>query len=465
MKATFSRIFCLLLMLTLLPLAALGEGREDEPVIRSEFTFQPRFYASGFPDDGEMNYQDWETFLNKLTISGTSDVQRPLTPVDSYTLMEAALCINGKEAIPFRYENYGYSRFVTSPALGGDTVYFNMLNFDIFMLKPYIFLDLPTNLLSMLIYPEQFTDCYNRMAELFTAQTEGQSFLSWDAVYDLASTLSTKMANDKYSRYECLCSGLLSQIYGSDLVFGDLCSLAESLEIMDPEQQGLTILREGGETRYLLGEVPLITCTETSFSMTLTGASSGYTYTGGYERQGDTLRVFVSAEWDGEFRLGAEMTASGLFTEENNLQAAGDIVTRVWGPAISENLDTEEINFTLQYEKTLSSSLYPREETLAVTLLHPETGSPCLGFEYRALVSEVSGEEVINRIDDYKAQDLPETFCMNNASLEVYKEKYLKTLALSLVPVVLEVPGGVISDLVFFVTDSGILSVLGIELY
>ena len=136
MKATriLSRAAALLLCLTLLPVYALADTvNPDLPVTQSDFDLSLRLHADGFPDDGAAHYQDWQTFLDQVSLKGTINTQLFLNPF-SRVGMDASLCLNGKELIPLEYDGYYSFRYVRSPALDGASVHFQMNNFLEFML-------------------------------------------------------------------------------------------------------------------------------------------------------------------------------------------------------------------------------------------------------------------------------------------------------------------------------------------
>ena len=125
----------LVLCLCLLPMAALAQSPDDYPVSHSDFELSFHLNADGFPNDGAAHYQDWETFLDKISIRGEADIRRFLHPL-SRTYVNAAIFLNGKSVVPFEYDNY-YSdfRYLRSAALGGASVFFHFRNFLQFMLK------------------------------------------------------------------------------------------------------------------------------------------------------------------------------------------------------------------------------------------------------------------------------------------------------------------------------------------
>ncbi|MFH1879803.1 MAG: hypothetical protein ABIK64_03310, partial [Bacillota bacterium] len=151
MKTLALRIFALILCL-LLPAAALADTYlSKEDAVHAEFTLGFGLHAGGFPKS-EAHLKDWEAFLSELSLRGSLDGQAFLEP-ESRVYMEAALCVDGEEKIPFTYDGYHSYRYLISPMFMNDSIHFQMHNFFDFMLKPYYFMELPTQYLALLLYP------------------------------------------------------------------------------------------------------------------------------------------------------------------------------------------------------------------------------------------------------------------------------------------------------------------------
>ena len=82
-----------------------------------------------------------------------------------------------------------------------------------------------------------------------------------------------------------------------------------------------------------------------------------------------------------------------------------------------------------------------------------------MGYTYEAELQELPPDVLFDL--EYDHQD--DFFHLNESFLNEYKERYLPTIALSMVPFVLEMPAGVISDAVAFLDATGLLAFLGIE--
>ena len=151
----YRRVTALAVALCLLVLPALTLADTylpDGPVTHVDFTTELKLHADGFPASAA-HLRDWETFLNKLDLRGSMDALAMLTP-ESRVYLNAALRLNGKDQIPFVYDGYHSYRYLISPAFNNEVLFFQMHNFLEFMLKPYYYMELPTQYLGLLMYPE-----------------------------------------------------------------------------------------------------------------------------------------------------------------------------------------------------------------------------------------------------------------------------------------------------------------------
>ena len=143
----------LALCLCVLPTLALADTYlPDGEVTHTDFTLDVSLHADGFPQS-KAHLSDWETFLNKLDIKGSIDTLAMFTPT-SRVYLNGALRLNGKSQIPFVYDGYHSYRYLITPALNNEPLFFQMHNFLEFMLKPYYYMELPTQYMALLMYPE-----------------------------------------------------------------------------------------------------------------------------------------------------------------------------------------------------------------------------------------------------------------------------------------------------------------------
>ena len=177
MKVAFRRALTLVLALCLAALPALSAADTylpDGEVTHVDFTLATALHPEAFPA-GKAHLADWAAFLRKLDIKGSMDALAMLTP-QSRVYLSGALRLNGDAQIPFVYDGYHSYRYFISPALGNEVLFFQMHNFLEFMLKPYYYMELPTQYLGLLMYPEASyylgDSFYTPVAEALTAARE-----------------------------------------------------------------------------------------------------------------------------------------------------------------------------------------------------------------------------------------------------------------------------------------------------
>jgi len=201
----FSRICAIALTLCLLaPLTSAGADTylPDGEVTHADFSLGLSLHADGFPASAT-HLADWETFLNKLRLRGSTDILALFTP-DSRTYLKGALQLNGKDQIPFVFDGYHSYRYLISPALNNEPIFFQMHNFLEFMLKPYYYMDLPTQYLALLLYPDAAwwigDSYYTPVAELLAnarqAALSGDSAPTADSQEDVSADDDSQVTDD-----------------------------------------------------------------------------------------------------------------------------------------------------------------------------------------------------------------------------------------------------------------------------
>ena len=155
MKQAIRRALTLVLVLCLATLPALSVADTylpDGEVTHVDFTLSAAVHPEGFPATGA-HLSDWASLLQKLDVKASMDALALLDP-QSRVYASGALRLNGKDQIPFVYDGYHSYRYLLSPALGNEALFFQMHNFLEFMLKPYYYMALPTQYLGLMMYPE-----------------------------------------------------------------------------------------------------------------------------------------------------------------------------------------------------------------------------------------------------------------------------------------------------------------------
>lgn len=453
MKTTIlRRVIAACLCLCMLPAMAMAYNGDDTPVTRSDFSFRLYLNADAFPNDGLAHYEDWEAFLDRISIRGSSDAQHPFRFLNRVT-MDASLYLDEESKIPFFYDSYMTYRYLRSPALRGEFLHFHMDNFFQFMLKGYYFMGLPTQLIALPMYPEAGIDLYERYMDILsrTLAGEGSRVIDYDMLYEMCQELSAFAQADEMERLYYFLTCLLFDVGLSDMVLDRLCYSEDWLDYLDPESAGLTITADGGTETWTLGETTVFVKTEDGFTLTLPDYE-GYEFVVSLSRSEMQFRAQIHL--DGAEYLGLLIEADSL-PGADALEAEGRVTFTVSGDALYE----ETAPVTLAYDFTRASVSLPSSSRLNVAWVHPETDQPAVGFVYEADHTGVSPDVFEEKIYPLR-QDF---FTLNDSFLAEYKERFLPTIALGAAPILLETPAGVISDIIAFMDETGLLAFLGIE--
>ncbi|MCE5342825.1 MAG: hypothetical protein LLF96_04445 [Eubacteriales bacterium] len=496
MKHTFlARLCALALTLCLAAAPALSHAETwlpDGEVTHADFTLGLQLHADAFPQS-QAHLNDWETFLRKLSLRGSMDALAMFTP-NSRVYLDAALQLNGEDQFPFVYDGYYSYRYLLSPALGGEILYFQMYNFLEFMLKPYYYMELPTQYLALLLYPNAAywlgDSYYTPVAEMLTqarenalaAQEEASASavagandpttilvaspadaqedeltynIPYEDLYELCETLDLIVNDDvDLSRAYFFFTCLLTDLYASDMTLEILGNLEYELDALDPDQNGMTVVQTPDSLTCTIGDTSVFTQTSdgdaTAFTLTLPTAE-GYELTLNYRwtpsATGAALSAALGVTSDGEQAILLTAEGEGL-PQEGDLDGEGSLTLGVSGAMLESEPSPQ--TFTFAWSRDAAQKPY----TLGATLnwLHPDTGKPALTLVFNGKLSTVDKSVFVD--GDYPQNDF---FSLNETYLEGYKERLMKTMILKLTPIALEMPAGVIDDIFRFADDTDIL--------
>ena len=449
MKTILCRLTALLLCLCLLPAFAFADTNHGTPVTRSDLVLNFDVYPEGFPDDGLAHYEDWKTFLDKISLQGEMRAQKFLSPY-SRVMLDGGVYLNGKNVIPFEYDGYYSFRYLRTPAFGGASVHFQMFNFFQFMLKPYYYMGLPTQLIALPMYPEAAVEMWQKyagpMAEVLGG--EGSRTVSYEELYALCEELDLIITEDDYFKAYYFLTCLFID-FGLDWTLQDKLGYLEYwLDYLDPEQQGLTITAEGENETWVLGETTVFEKNAEGFSVYLPD-EEGYEFCFDWANDGDNLSAAFVVNLEGGEYLNARLAVDGMESGE------GAVHIDVTGDGMWYDIPHTE----LHYRFTRTAEALPYSVSFEADYVHPETGLPCIGLKYAADMDEMDYTGVYDRPIDN--QD--DFFMLNESFLSEYKERFLPTIALAATPIALELPAGVISDVIGFMETTGLLTFMGIE--
>lgn len=456
-RSLLTRLMALALCLCLAPMCALADTNDGTPVTRSDFSLTFEVTPENCPENGEHHYADWKTFLNKLAVKGVVDTQSFLSPY-SRVYLNGGIYLNGRNAVPFEYDGYYSFRYLRSDALGGASVHFQMFNFFQFMLKGYYFLDLPTQLLALPLYPEATTALLwsygDPIRETFAG--EGDRTVSYKELHKLCETLEQLAQDDPNDAIYYYLSCLLVKVEGQDAAMERLQNMTAWLDFLDPEKKGMTITRTEGGERYEIGGTTLLETDEAGFSLHLPD-SEGYALDVRYARKDGALSCTAAILRGEEARLNASLSMDGL-PEDGALSAGGAATLEMGGTALEE-LGEEPQPLRLAYRFSRSADALPYDLTLDIGWLHPETGREALTMHYAAQMEELPAETVFDRQYD----DQNDFFSLNEGTMEEYKERFTPTIVKAFFPFVMEMPAGALNDTVDALTELGLLDFLGVD--
>ncbi len=466
------RIASLLLVFCLLPTGALAYGDVPVfkvPVTRADMTITFDVHPDGFPYDGAADYKGWQTFLDKLSVKGILDVQQPFTD-DVRAWFDGGLYVKERLTVPFQMDVYMKYRYLISRALRDESIYFQMDNFFEFMMKPRYYMELPTNLIALLMYPEATLTMrdrfYTPLEELCAG--EGKRTVSYDDLYNLCLQWEDMYMNDPEDTYK-LYYYITSLLYDLGInydVYDKLGMMTDYLNLLDPEGKGMTITEKKGWETYTIGETVVFTRQlgeARNYTLTLPDETGSVLTLISEEQLGSwegddwqlTLRITRPAEEEG----GEPVNYLTMVLDMDDIplrehyETNGTIRFRADGLAL-ENPISADFNLIL-FRNDIE---LPNMTRWTLSYIHPETGLACF-----TACAEMWQQEESYTVLQERAYPQEDFFHLNDEFLQRIKEQYIPSLAISFLPVVVEMPAGVINDIIRFAEETDILVSLGLE--
>ena len=434
-------------------------AQEPKTGTRSAFTLGMQLHTENFPQRNS-TLEAWEVFLKKISLRGTIDTMDFLQPY-SRVYFNGGVYVNDDLRVPFVYDGYHSYRYLVSPAIRNDSLHFQMHNFFEFMLKPYYYMDLPTQYIAFLMYPEASyyigDSYYTPTAE--TLAGEGSRNIPYERLYELAETLDLLVLDDPhYLRAETYFLALLIKLNAVDMVLEKLGDLEALLEFLDPEQEGMNIKVTGNQESYVLGETTVFEKKKVGeavyWTVTLPDPD-GYLISLDYEwipsARGAMLKGDLNISQDGRESIHILVEGSGLPCE-GDTEGRGRLSFTVGGDSFEK-----ETTQTFAFQWDIDDGELPWHLNLQLDWLHPETKKPALSATYAADMKQI--KETVFKEGTYPQDDF---FNLNDSSLEDYKQRYAPSLALAFLPLILEMPAGVINSIYTFADQTGILLSLGL---
>ena len=131
-----------------------------------------------------------------------------------------------------------------------------------------------------------------------------------------------------------------------------------------------------------------------------------------------------------------------------------------WAQAPGDEYYTVEEPFAAELELQLyrNDLKKPHYTKTDLSLIHPETREKCF-----TLTAAMWLYEEPYTVLQERAYDQEDIFHLNDEYLQRVKEAYIPSLAVSFLPVIAEMPAGVINDILRFAEETDILVSLGVE--
>lgn len=468
----FHRLASILLILCLLPASALAYGDVPVfkvPVVHAETTITFSLFADAFPNDGKADYAGWEKFLQKVAVKGILQTQQPFTD-NVRAWFDGGLYVKDRLTVPFTFDVYMKERFLASRALKDESLYFQMDNFLEFMMKPRYYMEMPSNLISLFLYPEAAFDIWSRyyppLAELCAGK--GSRTIAHEDLLALCRSWEDMHAKDGENAYRLqnFVTSLFYDLGASYEVYDKLGNLSGYLELMDPEHKGLVITSKKGTETYTLGDTTVFTRQlgeARNFTLTLPDENGSVLTLISDEVIGDwrgddwqlTLSITHPAEEEGGqpinyLTMVLDMDDVPL---RDHYENKGTIRFTAEGEMLAEPIRAD-----LQLVLYRTDIDYPNLSRWSLSYLHPETNKVCFTGTIELLQQEKPYTVLQERAYPYE-----DFFHLNDEYIQRIKAQYLPSLAISFLPVITEMPAGVVNDIIRFSQESGILLFLGVE--
>lgn len=450
-RRLISSLVCLCLVLSL----STGYAKEEKPVSSTDFTLAVSLEPSAFANAGS-RIKDWATFLDKLSLKGTL-LAHDFVGDDEQLQLDAELLLSGKSVLPLQMNYVNSSVWVNSPALGKRTVQGSMLNFFEFMLKPYFFMGMRTDLVSLLLYPKGTAwvgrAYYNKLDQVIGGKKSYT--VPYQKLHELCLELDDLMFNEDFLRPYRLVRQMLLGLAQEESTLTALGDLESWLDMLDPDQKGLSVKVKGGQTQYVIGEKTLMTRTNNKkgnhVQLSLPD-TEGRLLEVDYLSGGSdwSLKLCVTRE-TGENGLTLFAQASGL-PQQDEPTGKGEIRLGCSGAALEGGLD-----LTLPFGWTTDTSVTPRKTTWTLSLIVPDTGKTGATVTLTEQTTQDVGRDAFAY---QKAPNEFDIFGMNGPVLHELIDDIKKPMLLTLLPILLEMPAGVINDIASFTYNSNILTTI-----
>ncbi|MFH1880050.1 MAG: hypothetical protein ABIK64_04590, partial [Bacillota bacterium] len=277
----------------------------------------------------------------------------------------------------------------------------------------------------------------------------------YERLFELCEGLNYITTDDSgFYRVYCYFDALLAEAYASSTMTDTLSNLEFVLEELDPGEEGMTVTETAGGMVCMLGDTEVFSksvvggVTEVTLQLPI---PADYRMVFAYRSENmgneNSFAASFTVTCDGDLEFSLELTGQG-FPAEGALSGAGSL-TAVLDGSMFEEIPAP---LTLLFNWSRTAAELPYDLHLAIDWIHPQTGLPAVSAYFSGALS--ARDKSVFREVNYPQDDF---FSLNDMFLREHKERWTPTIAAYLLPVVLEMPYGVIDDAVNFMLDTDIL--------
>lgn len=429
-----------------------------------DFDASVRLHADGFPAPaGRLN--GWERFLAMFRVKGAMNCMNMLTPYSRVSI-DFDLLMDGESVANNRYEGTHSYRYLLSSLVDYAPIHFQMHNFFDFMFKPFFYWNLPTQYIALLLYPEAAYfvghSYYRPLADMLEEDAGRSRNIPYERLHELCETWNTLVSDDDWdARVYCFLNVLLYELYATEMTMDALSRMEDYLDFLDPQQGGMNIAVEGGKTTYAVGETTVFVDERDGlkrrFRLTLPN-EDGYLLAFDYEwlpgERGASLSARLSITRGDETAIGVAVTGEGL-PGEGESEAEGSVAVSFDGYGFTSPPSAQSFAFRWSKAEAADDA---DTQALALTWNHPATGLPAITLDWRHTATPATPDVFVD--EPYPQDDF---FSLNEYYMDEYKERFVPTLVIKLLPILLRTPAAVIDDIYDFFERTGMLLTLGIE--
>lgn len=426
--------------------------------LEADYQLRLHLDTDALPHNPDFHAADWAKLLDKLSLSGNLKCYN-FPFADNFFYHEGSLNLNGNPALALHVDSIETFRYIRSNAWKGDSILFQMHNFLEFMTK-FSYYGFNAKYLSLLMYPEAtlyLADEYQNVLAPYL-WGEGNRSVSYEQLKAMCQDLNQIALNEEDSnQLRRYLNNLLSEMRVNNTAYEQLSQMDVYLDFLDPDKQGMTITVEDGVETYVIGGRTVFerrwddVCS--SFELTLPDQNGCQLNVNYASTKDGALEMTITTLSEDEVTMEVCLKAAGL-PVDGQLSAQGTVQLSIDGAYITEAPVVYDFQFSLEH----SSSEYPRHTDFTLGWVNPETGKSALNLTLSADcqlldVSQLTPPEYIYSSD---------FFCLNEGVISQYVDMYGKSAAATLLPLALEIPSGVINDVVNIIQKYEVLETLGI---